>query len=157
MNRTDILWQVLESLTMSTFSMTARVLQKYTLPKPNLVTLGGTNVPRTTSLGQPKPAVDYRLNHWLTSNHTTPNPLNYKYPKDGSLNHRKLFFLILAILANFWLIFGNFRFSRDQDPEVIYLKHVERSAQQQQRREEEVSRYISCLFTFFNVSCLFTS
>ena len=157
MNRTDILWQVLESLTMSTFSMTARVLQKYTLPKPNLVTLGGTNVPPTTSLGQPKPAVDYKLNHWLTSNHTIRNPLNYKYPKDGSLNHRKLFFLILAILANFWLICDNFCFSRDQDPEVIYLKHVERSAQQQQRREEEVSRYISCLFTFFNVSCLFTS
>ena len=31
-------------------------------------------------------------------------------------------------------------YSRDQDPEVIYLKHVERE-KQQQRREEEVSRY----------------
>lgn len=39
------------------------------------------------------------------------------------------------------MVFYNFCFSRDQDPEVIYLKHVERSAQQQQRREEEVSRY----------------
>ena len=76
---------------MSTFSMTARALQKYTLPKPRLRTLGGTNVPRTTSLGQPKPAVDYKLNPWLTSNHTTNNPLNYKYPKDASLNHRNFF------------------------------------------------------------------
>ena len=30
---------------------------------------------------------------------------------------------------------------RDQDPEVIYLKHVERNAQQQQKLEEDVSRY----------------
>ena len=37
---------------------------------------------------------------------------------------------------------------------MIYLKHVERSAQQQQRREEEVSRYISCLFTFFLMSAV---
>lgn len=32
-------------------------------------------------------------------------------------------------------------FRREQDPEVIYLKHVERSAQQQQRQQEEMSRY----------------
>ena len=30
---------------------------------------------------------------------------------------------------------------REQDPEVIYLKHVEQSHKQQQRREEEISRY----------------
>ena len=32
-------------------------------------------------------------------------------------------------------------FRAQNDPEVIYLKHVERTAQQQQRQEEEVSRY----------------
>jgi hypothetical protein len=39
------------------------------------------------------------------------------------------------------IILNYYFFSREQDPEVIYLKHVERSAQQQQRREEVVSRY----------------
>ena len=32
-------------------------------------------------------------------------------------------------------------YRREQDPEVIYLKHVEQSHKQQTRREEEISRY----------------
>merc|ERR1719210_1870841 len=36
---------------------------------------------------------------------------------------------------------------REQDPEVIYLKHVERSAQQQQKVEAEESRYGPPSFT----------
>ena len=95
--RTGILW-ILAFLTMSTFSMTAKALPKFTLLKPRLRTLGGTNVQPTTWPGRPRPAVECRLNRWLTWNHTT-NLSNYKYPKDASLNHRNLTILTVNLIG----------------------------------------------------------
>ena len=46
----------------------------------------------------------------------------------------------LPIFINWYFILAYF-YRREQDPETIYLKHVEHSAQQQQKLEQVETRY----------------